>query len=120
MKISEFRDEEALELLANISEPAIEIFADKELVSLIRKKESGKAISVAIKNHKREVMALLAALEGVPVEDFHCNVFTLPGKLLEILSDKELMAFFSSTQENQGFSGNVTENTEETGEESEE
>ena len=114
MKISEYRDEAALELLANISEPAIEIFADKELTALIREKKSGKAVRVAIKNHKKEVMEILAALEGVPVEEFHCNVFTLPVKLLEILNDRELIAFFSSTQESQAFSGNVTENTEET------
>lgn len=114
MKISEYRDEEALELLANISEPAIEIFADEQLADLIRQKKSGKAVSWAIKNHKKEVMELLAALEGVPVEEYHCTIFSLPAKLIEILSDKELIAFFSSTQGNQVFSGNVTENTEET------
>ena len=114
MKISEYRDEAALELLANISEPAIEIFADEQLADLIRQKKSGKAVSVAIKNHKKEVMELLAALEGVPVEEFHCSVFTLPAKLIEILSDKELIAFFSNTQGIAAVSGNVTENTEET------
>lgn len=112
MKLSEYKDEDALELLANISEPAIEIFADKQLAQLIREKKSGKAISCAIKNHKKEVMELLAALDGVPVEEYHCNVFSLPQKLLEILNDKELVAFFSSTQEAQNASGNVMENTE--------
>ena len=42
MKISEYRDEAALELLANISEPAIEIFADEQLADLIRKKRAAK------------------------------------------------------------------------------
>ena len=114
MKISEYRDEAALELLANISEPAIEIFADKELTDLIRQKKSGKAVSVAIKNHKKEVMELLAAMDGVPIEEYHCNIFSLPLKLMEILSDKELIAFFSKTQETQTVSGNVTESSEET------
>ena len=115
MKLSEYRDEAALELLADIVGPSVEIFADKQLVELIRGGEKSKAVSTAIKNHKKEVMEILAALEGVPVEEYHCNVFSLPKKLLEILNDRELMAFFSEMQETQDASGVATENT--TGEE---
>ena len=43
MKLSEYRDEAALELLADISEPAIEIFADKQLIELIKARNTSKA-----------------------------------------------------------------------------
>lgn len=97
MKLSEYKDEAALELLADLIEPASAIFADEEIKAAYEKKESKAAmIGKAIKRHKPEVMRILAALDGVPVEEYHCNILTLPVKLLQILNDPDLTDFFSS------------------------
>lgn len=93
-KLSEYKDGDALDLLADIMEPAVEITADEEFKAAFEQSPV-KAASVAIKRHKKEVMGILARMDGVPVEDFHCNILTLPGRIIEILSDEELLAFFT-------------------------
>jgi len=95
-KISEYRDAEALDMLAEIIEPAIVIMGDKNVADLIMANKLIPAIKEMIKAHKTEVMQILAAMEGVPFEEFHCNVFTLPMRVLELLNDEALLSFFTS------------------------
>lgn len=114
MKLSDFKDEKALDLLADLIEPATEILADTELRSAAAGSTKAAAVSIAIKKHKSAVMAILAALEGVPVEEYHCNVLTLPLKLLDILNDKETMQLFqyAGQKAEPTASGSRMENTE--------
>lgn len=115
--ISSYRNEDALELLAEILEPACEIMSDNDVVQPLfyGKGEKIHGVKIAIQNHKKACMQLLAAFEGVPVEEFECNMFTLPMRLLEIVNDKEVLSFFTSQQtltSNPSF-GSAMENTEE-------
>ena len=93
MKLSEYQGEEALDILADLIEPAGEIMSDKEIGDVF-KQNRFKAIGIAIKNHKKAVMQIMAALDGVPVEEYKCNVFSLPVKILEILNDPEMIQLF--------------------------
>lgn len=115
MKLSDFKGENALDLLADIIEPAAEILGDKEIAELYNGGWKKAAIvKIAIKKHKKEVIEILAAMDGVPVEEYSCNVLTLPLKLLEILNDKEFMELFTFAGQTGGAksSGSPTENTE--------
>ena len=94
-KLSEYRDEEALDLIADLLEPAVMIFADDEFASAYRAGKTLKAVKAAIKNHKRDVMEILAIMEGVPLEEYHCNILTLPMRLVEILNDEALREVFT-------------------------
>ena len=94
MKLSEYQGEEALELLADMIEPISEIMTDRE-IGEIWKMNRFKAIKLAIKNHKRAVIEVMALLDGVPVEEYKCNVFTLPVKILELLNDPALVQLFT-------------------------
>lgn len=97
MKLSDYKGEEALEVLADIIEPAAEIFSDKEVVDGFKNPAKRlKAVSVALRKHKKPVIALLAALERKDPEEYEVGVLTLPAKLLEILNDKELLELFTS------------------------
>lgn len=96
MKLSEFKNEAALDLLADIIEPVSHILADKRCSELLKKRNIPKAVKVILKQHKNEVIEVMAALDGKTVEEYECNVFTLPMKLLELLNDPELLAFFAS------------------------
>ena len=93
MKLSEYQGEAALDILADLIEPAGEIMSDKEIGEVF-KKNRFKAIGLAIKNHKKAVMQIMAAMDGVPVEEYKCNVFSLPVKILEILNDPEMIQLF--------------------------
>ncbi len=94
MKLSEYQGEAALDLLAELIEPAGEIMADKEIGDVF-KQNRFKAIGMAIKNHKKAVMQILATMDGVPVDEYKCNVFTLPVKILELLNDPALVQLFT-------------------------
>lgn len=95
MKITDFKNEDAIELIADLIEPISEISTDKELVKLLKKGDKIKAIQQGLKNHKSSIIQILAILNGVPVEEYSCNPITITKDLLVILNDKELMEVFS-------------------------
>ena len=114
MKLSEYQGEAALDILADLIEPAGEIMSDKEIGDVF-KENRFKAIGLAIKNHKKSVMQIMATMDGVPVDEYKCNVFTLPLKILELLNDSELIRLFTYQGQRGGAnsSGSASENTEE-------
>lgn len=117
MKLSEIKDEDALDVLADILEPASEIISDERTKEAFEEKDMLKLSKTIIKNHKKAIIEILARLDNVPVEEFHCNFFTLPKKVLEIISDADLVDFFSfSGGAEQIASSDATEVTQETDE----
>lgn len=114
MKLSEYQGEAALDLLAELIEPAGEIMSDKQIGDVF-KENRFKAIGLAIKNHKKAVMQIMATMDGVPVEEYKCNVFTLPVKILELLNDPDIVQLFTFQGQtgDANSSGSASENTEE-------
>ena len=114
MKLSEYQGEAALDLLADLIEPAGEIMSDKEIGEVF-KKNRFKAIGIAIKKHKKAVIQIMATMDGVPVDEYKCNVFSLPVRILEILNDPDLVQLFTYQGQtgDANSSGSVSENTEE-------
>ena len=113
MKLSEYQGEAALDILADLIEPAGEIMSDKEIGEVF-KKNRFKAVALAIKNHKNAVMKIMSTIDGIPVDEYKCNVFTLPVKILELLNDPALVQLFTY-QGQMGdaiSSGSASENTE--------
>ena len=114
MKLSEYQGEAALDILADLIEPVGEIMSDKEIGEVF-KKNRFRAIGLSIKNHKKAVMQIMATIDGVPVEEYKCNVFTLPVKILELLNDPDIVQLFTYQGQTGGAnsSGSASENTEE-------
>ena len=119
MKISEFKNEEAIELLADIIEPTAAILGDAEIRKLMISVKNGKitkikAIANALRLHKKEIIEILARLDGQDPKKYSCNVITIPQKILEIINDEELADFFGlqvQMMESES-SGLATETTE--------
>ena len=113
MKLSEYQGEAALDILAGLIEPAGEIMSDKEIGEVF-KENRFRAIGIAIKNHKKAVMQIMATVDGVPVDEYKCNVFTLPVKILELLNDPSLVQLFTYQGQtgHAKSSGSVSGNTE--------
>ena len=119
MRLSDYKGEAALDKLADIIEPLTIMLADPEMQEIAKDKK-GAMIRYAkpmLKNHKKEVIEVLAALDNEPVETYKDKItlFTLPAKLLEFLNDPEVQALFQS-QAQSGVTplpnfGPVTENT---------
>ena len=114
MKLSEYQGEAALDILADLIEPVGEIMSDKEIGEVFNGNRF-KAIGLAIKNHKKAVMQIMATVDGVPVDEYKCNVFTLPIKILELLNDPDIIQLFTYQGQtgDANSSGSASENTEE-------
>lgn len=111
MRLSEIKGERALDVIADIIEPISEIMADKEVAKTMRSGKKSKAISLAIKNHKKAVVEVLAALDGKSVDEYECNILSLPKQILDIVNDPAVIELFTSqTQQTSTPFGSATEN----------
>ena len=120
MKLSDFKGEEALDVLADIIEPLTSILSDKEIQALSKKKNTPviKFVKPAIKNHKKELIEVLARLNRQTVEEYEkeLTLITLPMQVLELINDPEVQSLFHSQVESRitslASSSSATENTE--------
>ena len=125
MKLSDYKGEEALDVLADIIEPITFILADKDIQKMKEEAEKNKKplpmisyVKPAIKNHKAEIIQILARLENQTPEEYKetLSLATLPVQVLEFLNDPEIQKLFISqsqtSTEQLASSGSVSENTE--------
>lgn len=113
MKLSEYKGEDALELLADILEPTAIILKDQSVWELAKKSRPIDCVTYVLREYKKEIIQIMAAMDGVSVDKYECNVFTLPSKLLEITNDEDMKTFFNSQLQNVAgeYFGAVTEDT---------
>lgn len=115
MRLHELEGEQALEVLADLLDPAAEIFQDEEIVAALRGDGSRlEKIKVVLKKKPKAVIKLMAILDGEDPETYKVNVFTLPVKIIQLLNDPLLADLFTSQGQPTGnaSSGSVKVNTE--------
>lgn len=120
MRLSDYKGEEALDVLADIIEPLANIITDEEIQKMAKQENTPVLAMVkpAIKNHKKDLIAILARLENQPVEEYEktMSLFTLPKQVLELLNDPEVQSLFQSQGKSEitslASSSSATENTE--------
>ena len=114
MKLSDFKDDAALDLIADIIEPATEILADPAIKEAFSRSKMA-AIKVAIKSHKNAIREIVARLDGKNPEEYHFTALSLPVKLLNLLNDPELQQLFTSSGQTEGATAcsSASETTEE-------
>ena len=120
MKLSDFKGEEALDVLAEIIEPLTIILADKDIQELSKQKNTPalKYVKPMLKNHKKEVIEVLAILDRKTVEEYTASMslITLPLQVMELINDPEVQNLFSSQEQTLATtfasSSPATENTE--------
>lgn len=113
MKLSDVKGERVYDVIAEIIEPIANIAADKETLNLFAAKTAegatAKEFAIArikkglpqlLKNHKGDITAILAAIEGVTPAEYEKNL-TMP-KLInacyELLTDDCFTDLFPSAQ----------------------
>lgn len=117
MNLHEIKGEKALDVLAELIEPATAIIADKEISELMRGGKTMKAVSRALKEYKPQVIEILAALAGETPEEHKqkITILSLPVTLLRLFNDPDVaeLLFQSQGQMTGATSfGPATENTE--------
>ena len=115
-RLSEYKGDEAIDLLADLMDPVVEIISDAEVAKMLQTKRIAAAVKPILKSHKEAVICILALLNGKSAEEYknEVNVFTIPKAILEILNDPDLMSLFTSAEQTEGVtsSGSASENIE--------
>lgn len=121
-KLSDYKGEEAIDLLADIIEPMALILADKSIRAMVENKDEKvpiiKLVKPLLKSHKKELIEILARVAEMPVEEYEktISVFTLPIQVMDLINDPMVQSLFTSQSQTAVTSltsfGSVTENTE--------
>lgn len=97
MRISDFKNEEALDLLADIMEPTAKLLSKPELKqAIVDGSTKGAIIKAILKEGKSEIIEILAYLHREDPKTFECNVISITKDLFDILNDEDLKDFFTS------------------------
>ena len=113
MKLLDIQGDKALDLWADIIEPVSMILSD-DAVKTVFKEESKLKLAqyiisahaqiqytYIIKNHKKEIVEIMARLDGKDPANYTVNFFTLPMNVLEILNDPGIIDLFTSQGQNE-------------------
>jgi len=106
-------NEEALDLFADLLEPAAEILTDTEVMDAFDK-DRIKGIKLAIKTHHSAVIEMLARIDGKDPAAYKVNLLALPARILGFFNRPEINVLFTLQDQKtaSAFSGPATENTE--------
>lgn len=118
MRLSDYKNEEAIDVLADMIEPAAMIMTDPKVADMFN---SGKPrillVKYALKEHKKNVIELVAALHRQKPKELKFTMISLVKDLLDVMNDPELQSVFTLQGQNSESmsSGSAMESTEEDG-----
>lgn len=112
MKLSDIKGEDALDVLADLIDPAAKIMDNKKVEQAYRGAPRLEFIKVLLKECKKEVIEIMAILDQTPVEDYEINIISIPAKVKELLDDPVMSELFRSQGQTETSSGSATENIE--------
>ena len=125
-KLGEIKGEEAFDVLADIMEPIANIASDKQAAELFGVRNLPKGMEVSeyvihrlktavpalMRNHKEDIVTILAALSNVDREEYFSNL-SLPSIIndfSDLMTDPIFNAFFTTPQSTEKSSGSASEN----------
>ena len=101
MKLSDYKNEDALDLLADLLDPVSDIMTDKGLRELVVKDGDKMAIAkYVLKNKQQQVVQILARMDNKPVKEYNATITEMFKQLLDVLNDKVMIDFFASQAQN--------------------
>lgn len=131
MRLSDVKGERVFDVLADIIDPIANIAEDEQAAALFKRaklpegmtpgkfllERARKAAPALLKGHKGDIIAILAAIEGVEPETYKgaLNMFRLFKDCVSLLSDEAFSELFISAQTGDT-SGAAQETTTEPGE----
>lgn len=117
MRLSDFKDEKGVEVVAKLLMPIGRIAANQENAKAMKavNEEGGNLLSFAsalLCNSPRDVMDMLAILNDEDPADYRCSAATVLVDVFNMISDPELLALFGLQRQNPASSGSASESTE--------
>ena len=115
MRLSDIRGEDALDVLADIMDPVMEILTDPEVKKVYEDKNNKVAdvVRTAIKRHKKAILHVLAVVDGENPATYAPTALEIPVKLMVLFNDPAFRMFFPQQGQSQdeASSGSATEIT---------
>lgn len=95
-------NEDELELLADLIEPAAEILSDSAISGAFKSGDILHAVKYALKNHKKAIIEIMARVDGIPVEEYKISAVTLPVKVIALFNKPEMKELFTVQEQMSG------------------
>lgn len=118
MKLSDIKGDRVLDVIADIIDPIANMVQDKDVAAMFEReavpdgmeardffaKRMRKGLPVLLKSHKADIIAIMAAIEGVTPEQYAASLdfpklFT---DVMELVTDDALLNFLSSSETGKG------------------
>lgn len=128
MRLSDIQGERVFDVIADIIDPIANIAEDDDAASFFKREKlpdgvtakdflmqrARKTIPALLKGHKSDIIAILAAIEGVDANEYRnsLNLVKLMRDATELLTDEAFGELFISAQ-SETSSGSAQANTEE-------
>lgn len=120
MKLSEVKGDRVLDVIADVIDPIANIAQDKGVVAMFKREavpegmeaheffaaRMRKGVPALLKGHKSDIIAILAAIEGVAPGQYEAslNLAKLFTDVMELLTDDAFVDFLSSSETGKGAS----------------
>lgn len=118
MKLSDIKGDRVLDVIADIIDPIANMVQDKDVAAMFKceavpdgmeardffAKRMRKGLPVLLKSHKTDIIAIMAAIEGVTPEQYAASLdfpklFT---DVMELVTDDAFLNFLSSQETGKG------------------
>lgn len=118
MKLSDIKGDRVLDVIADIIDPIANMVQDKDVAAMFERKavpdgmeardffakRMRKGLPVLFKSHKADIIAIMAAIEGVTPEQYAASLdfpklFT---DVMELVTDDAFLNFLSSSETGKG------------------
>ncbi len=103
-KLSDFKDEKAIVIVAQLLEPIMTILANPENGKFKGEQNGLKMFSGFLANSPKAMMQIFAILSEQDAETYHCDGVDAVTNLMTLVSDDRLIELFTS----QGQTGDAT------------
>lgn len=114
MKLSDIKGDRVLDVIADVIDPIANMVQDKDVAAMFERKavpegmdardffaeRMRKGMPVLLKGHKADIIAIMAAIEGVAPEQYAASL-DLPKlftDVMELVTDDALLDFLSSSE----------------------
>nr|DAL79851.1 MAG TPA: hypothetical protein [Caudoviricetes sp.] len=118
MKLSDIKGDRVLDVIADIIDPIANMMQDKDVAAMFKReavpegmdardffaKRMCKGLPILLKSHKADIIAIMAAIEGVTPEQYAASLdfpklFT---DVMELVTDDAFLNFLSSSETGKG------------------
>jgi len=111
MRLSDFKDEKGIEVVAKLLAPIGRIASSAKNAEA-KDKSVAEFVSAMLLNNPADVKELLAILDDKDPAEYHCTAATVLADALNMVSDPEFLELFGLQRQTVTSSGSASENTE--------